>query len=66
MQCNSVDTGLGNWLVEEFGRVIFSLDSDVRVQLADRPGVLLEHPTVPSGNTEKQTHQNVNITTKPC
>lgn len=37
--------------VDRFGRIIISLDSDVRVQLANRPGVLLEHLTVPSGNT---------------
>lgn len=41
-------------LVDRFGRVILSLYSDVRVQLVDGLGVLLEHLTVPSGNTMKQ------------
>lgn len=41
-------------LVDGFGRVILSLDSDVWVQLADGPGVLLEHLIVPSGNTENK------------
>lgn len=38
--------------VDRFGRVILSLDFDVRVQLVYGPGVLLEHLTVPSGDTE--------------
>lgn len=37
--------------VEGGGGVVLSLDADVRVQLADGPGVLLEHLTVASGDT---------------
>lgn len=37
--------------VEGGGGVVLSLDGDVGVDLADGPGVILEHLTVPSGGT---------------
>lgn len=53
-RANSITSGKTHSLVDGFGRVILSLYSDVRVQLADGPGVLLEHLTVPSGYTENK------------
>lgn len=38
--------------VDGCGRVIFPFYADVRVQLADRPGVLLEHLAIPSGDAK--------------
>lgn len=42
--------------VERRWRVVLSLYADVRVQLADGSGVLLEHFAVASGDTEQRTH----------
>lgn len=52
---------ISNVFVDGFGRVILSLDSDVRVQLADGPGVLLEHLTVPSGYTELEFENRTRV-----